>query len=190
MGNWLQSNGWAGRQCLHFDFGAHLRAGTGLDERELQFVRDLLQTGGLLENETFHIAKKILCMAVAGHESDLLVLNGLPRHVGQAVALESLVTVRGVIHLQADAATIFARLQNNAGGDRTGRVDDEIALVQRKLATFAERTWPLIEHYRQRKAKVWTVQVGVHTVPKEMVDDTGLEPVTSSMSRKRSSQLS
>lgn len=190
LGDWLQTHGLGGRACRHFDFGAHLRAGTGLTAAEQEFVRRVLATGALLENETFYIAEKILRAFMAGHEGEWLVLNGLPRHVGQAVALERLVNVVAVVQLQADAATIRERLRRNSGGDRAGRVDDDLALVERKLATFARRTLPLVEHYRRRGVPVLPVTVGVATSPKEMVDDTGLEPVASSMSRKRSSQLS
>jgi adenylate kinase len=190
LGDWLQAHGLAGGACRHFDFGAHLRVGTGLNASEQEFVREVLATGTLLENETFHVAEKILRAFIAGHEDELLILNGLPRHVGQAVALAPLVNVAAVVHLQADAHTIRERLRRNAGGDRTGRVDDDLTLVERKLATFTERTLPLIEHYQSQGVPVLTTMVGEETTPKEMVDDTGLEPVASSMSRKRSSQLS
>jgi len=89
LGNRLEAQGLA----RHFDFGAQLRAGTGLNAAEKEFVREVLATGALLENETFYIAEKILRAFMAGHEDELLVLNGLPRHVGQAVALELLVNV-------------------------------------------------------------------------------------------------
>jgi adenylate kinase family enzyme len=122
LGNWLASNGWHGRRCRHFDFGAHLRAGTGLTGEEQAFVTGLLARGGLLENEHFHIAEKILRAAVAGDEEALIILNGLPRHVGQARGLESLLSVIGVVVLAAGATTVLARLAHNSGGDRTGRM--------------------------------------------------------------------
>jgi adenylate kinase family enzyme len=169
LGNWLETHGLQDRRCRHFDFGAHLRAGTGLNASEREFVREVLAKGALLENETFHIAEKILRTFIAGHEAELLILNGLPRHVGQARAIEPIVNVTTVIQLQADAATIRERLRRNSGGDRTGRVDDDLALVQQKLATFAARTLPLLEHYRQRFARVVTVPVKLEMTPQEMV---------------------
>ena len=190
LGDWLQTHGLAGRNCRHFDFGAHLRAGTGLNAVEREWVQQLLTTGALLENETFSIAEKILRTFLDGHQDELLILNGLPRHVGQAIALEPIVSVIALIELRADAATIRERLRRNSGGDRSGRTDDDWVLVERKLATYVERTVPLIEYYRRRAVPILTTVVGVDSTPKAMVDDTGLEPVTSSMSRKRSSQLS
>ena len=77
-----------------------------------------------------------------------MVLNGLPRHVGQAEGLESLVDVRVVVHLSCTAEDVVRRIASNVGGDRTGRVDDDLAAVRRKLAVFAERTAPLLDHYR------------------------------------------
>lgn len=170
LGDWLQTHGLAGRRCRHFDFGAHLRAGTGITSAEQEFVREVLAKGALLENETFYIAEKILRAFITGHEEELLVLNGLPRHVGQAAALEPIVKVTTVVQLQADAATIQERLRRNTGGDRASRVDDDLALVRSKLATFAERTLPLIEYYRQRGARVVTVPAGVTTTPQEMAE--------------------
>lgn len=169
LGDWLQARGWAGQRCRHFDFGAHLRAGTGLTRAEKEIVRELLAVGALLENETFSIAEKILRAFMAGHADELLVLNGLPRHVGQARALESIVNVRTVIELQAPAGTILTRLRQNTGGDRTGRVDDDLALVQLKLATYAERTRPLLAHYRQRGARVVTATITMNTTPADVV---------------------
>ena len=172
LGDWLQTH----RGYRHFDFGAQLRAGTGLTTTEKEFVRELLATGALLENETFPIAEKILRAFLAGHEREPLVLNGLPRHVGQAVALEPIVRVTTVVQLRAEATTLRERLRRNSGGDRTGRVDDDLALVERKLATYAARTLPLIQHYRQRGARIVPVPVTTATAPAELarlIDSAG-----------------
>lgn len=164
LGDWLHTHG-GGR---HFDFGAHLRAGTGLTPAEKEFVRDVLARGALLEEETFYIAEKILRAFIAGHESERLVLNGLPRHVGQAVAIAPIVNVTTVLQLQATAAIIRERLRRNSGGDRTHRADDDLALVEQKLATFAARTLPLVDHYRQRGARIVTLMIEVDQTPGEM----------------------
>jgi hypothetical protein len=61
-------------------------------------------------------------------------------------------------------------LQRNSGGDRTGRDDDAVALVARKLKTFSERVEPLIEHCQELGARVAPVPVVVDTTPAEIVE--------------------
>lgn len=119
----------------------------------------------MLENDAFYIAEKILRAFLAGKENALIILNGLPRHTGQATALEPILDIVAVVHLQADDATIHERLRRNSGGDRTGRTDDDLALVERKLATFTARTLPLLDHYRCRGAFILTVPITVTTTP-------------------------
>ena len=96
------------------------------------------------------------------------MLNGLPRHVGQARALEAILDVQAVISLQCSPETAFARIRGNVGGNRAGRADDDPALVTRKLATFHDQTEPLVDHYRSRDCRVETVEVTVEMSAEEM----------------------
>ena len=178
LGGWLEAHGLAGQRCHHFDCGANLRAAAGgalacgFSDAELRYVRSILEKGALLTNDTFHLALRILGAFILDRgirPGDLLILNGLPRHVGQAAGLEEAVRIDSVVVLQADAGVVTERLRLNVGGDRTSRVDDDPALVQRKLATFAEQTLPLIEHYRQRGARIVAVRVEVGTKPEDAV---------------------
>ena len=177
LGDWLQAHGLWGRLCHHFDFGANLRgiaAGTiaaGMTDGERQFIRDVLEKGALLENETFHLALKILQAFLDRRqpwEGDLILLNGLPRHVGQAADVDRVLDVRVVVHLDCDAATVHERVRRDSGGDRAGRVDDSLELVNQKLATFTARTMPMLEHYRQHGAHVIRIPVGIDTRPTDV----------------------
>jgi adenylate kinase family enzyme len=176
LGQWLETHGLAGRRCHHFDFGANLRGAasgkcSGFVPAETAFLRDVLERGALLENEMFYIALKILDAFIAQRRvqpDGLLVMNGLPRHAGQAGGLRERLEFVAVVHLVCNAATVLERLRRNTGGDRTARDDDARELVGKKLRTFHERTAPLIEHYRQRGVPVAEVSVGVETQPAEM----------------------
>jgi adenylate kinase len=182
LGNWVEAHGLWGQPCHHFDFGANLRAiaAAGPSDRfasdEIQFLRGVLARGALLENESFHLAARILETFVAqrgiqpGH---WLVLNGLPRHVGQAQALDERLWVCALIELACDARVIGDRLRRDAGGDRAGRADDAHALVARKLAVYEERTRPLVAHYQQRGARLLRFAVGVETQPREIAEQLG-----------------
>ena len=180
LGERLARCGLWGQRVVHLDFGRQLRAlaagkwrVAALSAEDAAIVRAVLEQGALFENETFHIPHRIVqafLREAGGGPDDLLVLNGLPRHVDQAADLDRLLHVAGVIHLDCDAATVAARIRSNAGGDRTGRADDDPALVARKLAVFHERTAPLLDHYRRKGVSVWTFEIGPATTPDELAD--------------------
>lgn len=171
LGEWLQDHGLWGRRCHHFDFGANLRAAASGDHREftpheVSFIQDVLEKGVLLENESFPLALRILQDFVRARrvrDDDLLIMNGLPRHVGQAEALAPHLQFLAVIDLQCTAEVVSRRLQRNSGGDRVNRSDDGIALVEKKLDIFAERTSPLLDFYSRAGVPLIPIRVEVHT---------------------------
>jgi adenylate kinase family enzyme len=177
LGEFLEANGLNERRCAHFDFGSELRAAAAqrevrrLSGADLAFVRKCLAEGALLENETFHIAEALFANFLELRDigaQDLLVLNGLPRHSGQAAAVDRLAKVVLVAMLECDAQTTIERISANAGGDRVGRTDDDPDSVRRKLAAFAERTRPLVNHYRGSGVPILTLNVEVSTTPQMM----------------------
>lgn len=172
LGELLERRGLAGRRCVHFDFGQSLRrvaagrASAGLAEDELAVVEASLETGALLGDEHFGIADEVLQAFLAERQAggdDLIVLNGLPRHVGQAEAIEGMLSVQLVVNLRCAAETVLERIASDSGGDRAGRLDDDVESVRRRLAAFEERTAPLLAHYACRGARVETVDVGPTT---------------------------
>jgi adenylate kinase len=178
LGDWLEKNTFRGRRCHHFDFGENLRAAVAsqlagaFNPEEIRFLRRVLEEGALLEDEYFHLAARIFDGFVARKNvqaTDLVVLNGLPRHLQQARALDEKITVVGLVQLDCEAGTVSERLRRNSGGDRAQREDDSEALVARKLAIFEERTRPLLNYYMEQSAAILKVQVGVETRPAEIV---------------------
>jgi len=177
LGNWLEQAWLWERRCHHFDFGANLRSlvqGYGIGDfsaEEIRFLRRALEEGALLEAEHFPLASRMLEAFVAHNRvqaTDLLVLNGLPRHLQQAQALEPKVIVIGVIQLDCDAQTIVERLRRNSGGDRAQRRDDTEALIVRKLVIYEERTRPLLNYFREQGTPFLKVEVGIETRPAEI----------------------
>lgn len=175
LGELLEERGFRGRRCFHFDFGANLRRvgeGAGptaaMSETDVAVVSDALRTGALLENGNFHIAETILAWFVAEHgvgEHDLLVMNGLPRHVDQATDVDRLVEICRVLVLECDADTARERIRLNTGGDRSGRQDDSLEEIARKMDIFSERTIPLLDHYRGKGVEVLLLPVGIDSTP-------------------------
>ena len=178
LGEWLEAKGLSGRRCCHFDFGLHLRriavgaeVPEALSAGNVAFIRTMLDEGALLEDEHFPIAEAILRGFIADCQlapGDLIVLNGLPRHVGQADDVADIAEVVAVVELVCSPERVHARIQADAGGDRTHRIDDDPDAVRRKLATYAERTRPLVEHYRRLDVPLLALGVGLHTEPREL----------------------
>jgi len=157
LGDALERSGWSGRRCVHFDFGAELRRAAAspvdfpnLEADERAVIHSVLAEGILLEDRHFSIARKILrrfLKAKGVGAGDLVILNGLPRHQGQASALEESVDLRRIVRLEASTEIIRERIHQNAAGDRIGRIDDSPGEIEKKLALFEERTRPLVGYY-------------------------------------------
>jgi adenylate kinase len=181
LGEIIAARGLWGDRCLHFDFGASLRGLVGrnhpnhlFSQQEVGFLRDVLDSGALLEDEHFPLAARLLRSFMAAHGAEgrtRIVLNGLPRHVGQAEAIDRILHVDAVIHLACSSEAVFQRIESNIAGDRTERVDDDPEAIRQKLAIFNQRALPLLEHYRLRGARIETIQVTTHTTPQQVWDE-------------------
>jgi len=176
LGEALEQSGLGPARCLHFDFGAGLRrAAAGLDagfsREEAAFLAEVVGSGRLLEDEHFPLARRILEAFLAARRfapPDVCVLNGLPRHTGQARDLEPVLDVRLVVHLFCTPEVAWERIRTDAGGDRGGRSDDDLESVRRRLELFRERSAPLLDHYRRRGTRVEDVAVGAATTAEEV----------------------
>ncbi len=174
----LEARGWRGRPCVHFDFGAALRALVRQDRPDellsrddLDFLADVLRRRALLEDQHFPLAERILRAFLRDRDAGataVVVLNGFPRHLGQAEALEGLVQMQAVVFLPARPETVVKRIQANTGGDRQDREDDDPGSVAAKLAVFAERTAPMLDYYRRRNVPVLQTEVDVMTTAEEL----------------------
>jgi adenylate kinase len=169
LGDVIADQGLFNRKCHHLDFGAELRTAVSEGERsaaysalELDFIRGVLERGLLLENEHFRLADKIISLflgRVGFSQRNVLVLNGIPRHTGQAQDIATIADIHALIVLDCSAANVFCRIRKNVGGDRITRVDDKKELIQKKLMIFRERTTPLIEHYARKGSFVYRLEI-------------------------------
>jgi len=178
LGDHLEGQGLWGRKCFHFDFGAVLRgiaAGSPrpffISMKDREIINLSLQTGALLENETFYIAEKILKAFIrdrALETPDLLILDGLPRHIGQAEDMAGIAAIKAVASLDGPAEVLFERIRRDAGGDRLGRLDDAVRDINKKLEIFRQRTLPLLEYYLIKKVPVISLPIGFNTRPEDL----------------------
>lgn len=161
---------------MHFDFGEALRACVEnknglLTAGEYRVVEDSLRTGALLEDWHFSIAKKLLVNHLEKRKADsssLIVLNGIPRHTGQAESMKAVTKMQAIINLECCPAAVWERIQVNAGGDREGRMDDTLEGVEQRLRVFRERTAPLLNYYRNSGVPVLPIDVGAQTTAREL----------------------
>ena len=109
-------------------------------------VRDTLQRGALVSDDLI-----VSIVAERLEQPDTaqgFVLDGFPRTLPQAAALEALLAGRGGLHVIAlvvHGDEVIRRL-----ADR-GRHDDDAYVIKQRLAVYQEETAPVLEYYRRRK---------------------------------------
>src|SRR5207244_5572236 len=80
---------------------------------------------------------------------DTLVLDGIPRNIGQAEIMEEMIDVKKVFHLSCPSReTLFTRLKKRALKDN--RLDDaNDQVIQRRLDIYETESKPVLSHYPQ-----------------------------------------
>lgn len=114
-------------------------------------VQAVLDSGGLVSDElTIALVGERLGQDDAAHG---FVLDGYPRTLPQAAALDELLVQRGR-HIDA---VLFFDLSDELATERMlgraaaeGRADDTPEVVARRLEVYHEQTEPLVEYYRAR----------------------------------------
>jgi len=142
-------------------------------------AKSYMDAGGLVPDD---VIIEMVEAELAGH--DAFVLDGFPRTVAQAQALDALLAKLGlpltaVVLFEADRPTLIARLtgrwtnprngrtyhtlfspprvagiDDEDGGELVQRKDDTPAVVAERLATYDEKTAPLIEYYDRARMLV------------------------------------
>jgi adenylate kinase family enzyme len=178
LGDHIERRGLKERRCFHFDFGHQLRTVAegdsppeGFRLEDHAFIKGVLERGLLLEDEHFHLAEKVIGLFLGSRSfshKDMLVLNGLPRHAGQARDIGKVVKVRGLVVLECTAEDVYERIRENAGKDRTGRTDDDMEMVRKKLGIFKERTTPLVDYYAAAGTDILIIKVAASTTPEKL----------------------
>jgi adenylate kinase len=115
-------------------------------------------------------------------ETEIIVLDGLPRSVQQAKLLEDTIDVIKVIHLVADQAKMVERLRRRAL--KENRVDDASdEVIARRFEVYQKETKPVLDYYAgdrivkvdaaQSQIKVLSDIIKVLVSLKEKIDGEG-----------------
>lgn len=110
-----------------------------------RLVQGTLQRGALVSDDL--MIKLVRERLVQPDTANGFVLDGFPRTIEQAAALDALVAARGqvrVIALVVHADEVVRRLS------RRGREDDDERVIRERLAVYSRETEPVLEYYRRR----------------------------------------
>lgn len=86
------------------------------------------------------------------------ILDGFPRTVAQAEALDAMLDGKGlkldaVLEFQVDEQALFARIENRAKeAGANARADDNVETMKKRLAVYHEQTAPIIPYYSGKGA--------------------------------------
>ena len=132
---------------------AAVAAGTPIGLR----AKDIMARGQLVPDE---VVVGIIADRIAEPDAAKgFVLDGFPRTVAQAEALERLLSERGleldaVIELAVDEGILARRIESRiaetlARGEKL-RADDDPEILKSRVAAYRAQTAPLSEHYRRK----------------------------------------
>jgi len=165
--------GWA-----HFDFGHQLRliargeGAPGLTESDRKCVREILHAHSLFPDDKFPIVEKILRDFLDRNDHvPGVILNGLPRHIGQAKDISKLVEIQSVAVLDCPKEVSARRVEKRLAGlsaDHAGRSDDRPEIVEHKFLLYTKRTAPLVDHYTEQGTNVLHIPIGNGTSESEI----------------------
>ena len=138
----------------HLSTGEMLRSaissGSDLGAR----ARETIDQGELVSDDV--IVKIVDARMDEGDCVKGVILDGFPRTVAQAEALDEILAVKGqildhVIAIEVNESVLFARIANRALERRrtgTARSDDNAETLRKRLAVYHENTAPLLPYYR------------------------------------------
>ena len=139
--------------------GDMLRAAVAAGNSVGAKVKDIISRGDLVPDD--------LVVSLIAHEIDApeakngFILDGFPRTVRQAEALDRLLKDRGlkldaVIELKVDEAALLARIEKRVEEHKAKgfevRSDDDAAVLKQRIENYRKQTAPLSDYYRQTGA--------------------------------------
>ncbi len=142
---------------IQLSTGDMLRAAVSAGTPIGQQAQDIMARGALVPDD---IVVSIVGERIEQPDArDGFILDGFPRTVPQAQALDRLLTEHGqaldaVIELRVDEAALVRRIESRIAETQARgeplRDDDSPEVLRRRLAAYREQTAPLIAYYRRR----------------------------------------
>jgi len=118
-----------------------------------QRLKSIMDSGELVSDE---IIIEIIANCIAEPECQKgFILDGFPRTVGQAQALDDMLKnlarqIHHVIVLNVDDEELVARVKTRAEETESARSDDTEETVRHRLEVYNEQTAPLLPYYNEK----------------------------------------
>jgi adenylate kinase len=142
-------------KLVHLSTGDMLRAEVKRGSKLGRELRRIMEAGDLVPDELMlQIVGRWL---ERGSFREGVLLDGFPRTEPQAIALDRILSRRGlrvdvVIALEAPEEVLVERLIERAR--EQGRPDDTIEAIRERMHEYRERTMPVLDHYRRQGVRV------------------------------------
>ena len=141
---------------VHLSTGEMLRSAISSGSNVGARAREIIDRGELISDDI--IVKIVDARMDEGDCVKGVILDGFPRTVAQAEALDEMLAAKGrsldhVIEIEVDESALFARIANRASERRrtgTARSDDNAETLRRRLAIYHENTAPLLPYYLEK----------------------------------------
>jgi adenylate kinase len=138
-----------GRQLLHLSTGDLLRAEVKAGSALGQQAEAVMARGELVSDALVLAIVRSRLERQAEEGGSGWLLDGFPRNLAQAEALEDLLVELGqqieiVVLLELDDSVLLQRLLSR------GRADDNEAVIRHRLEVYREQTAPLIRYYQEK----------------------------------------
>ena len=136
--------------------GDMLRAAVEMGSAVGKIAKDIMARGELVPDE---LVVTIISDRITSDDcSGGFILDGFPRNVAQAQALDKMLgelnmQLDAVIELEVDDAILISRVETRAAETQGGpRADDNAEALKNRLQVYHAQTAPLIAYYRDRGA--------------------------------------
>jgi adenylate kinase len=153
----------------HVAAGDALRAEVARGSEIGQRVAGYLDRGELVPDDV--VVDLMTPVVAAAARDGGYILDGFPRNLAQARVADEAWEARGigleaVVYLEVPEPELRRRLLARAQTE--GRSDDTPEVIGNRLALFAQTTFPLVEHYRDRGL---LVAIAADQAPDAVTDD-------------------
>lgn len=140
--------------CIQLSTGDMLRAAVAEGTEIGQQAKQTMARGELVPDD---VVVKIISERI-GHPDceNGFILDGFPRNVAQAKALDKMLEEKGlaldgVVEIAVDDSILIDRIEKRASETVGGpRDDDNAESLKKRLAVYHEQTAPLIEYYKNK----------------------------------------
>ncbi len=121
------------------------------EESELgRRAKDVIAAGGLVSDD---LIVQIIEKRITSENKDGILFDGFPRTIVQAYILDGLLlklntSLSFMLSLDVPKEELITRLLER--GKSSGRSDDNLEVIQKRLKEYEEKTMPLIDFYKDR----------------------------------------